>query len=80
MGRPYDPLFGMPAAVVSARIDMADMNTMTATPIETAATMKIVCIRPSFMKRIAAIHSKGVQGFMESGLLLWHSVLCGCRP
>ena len=53
---------------LACRLDsMADMKTMTATPIETAVTMKIVCIRPSFRKRSAVIHSNGVQRFMTRG-------------
>ena len=50
----------------ACRLDsIADMKTMTATPIDTATRMKIVCIRPSLRKRMAAIHSKGCQGFMR---------------
>lgn len=39
----------------------ADMNTITATPIATPATMNSVCSRPSRRKRIATIHSNGCQ-------------------
>ena len=38
---------------------IADMKTITATPIATPATMKTVCSRPSRRKRIATIHSNG---------------------
>ena len=41
------------------------MKMMTPTPIATPTMMKIVCIRPSRRKRIAAIHSKGSQLFMR---------------
>ena len=46
----------------------ADMNTITATPIDTPVMMNNVCIRPSFRYRIAAIHSKGAQLFMVEPL------------
>ena len=48
---------------------IADMKTMTATPIATAVTMKMVCIRPSLRKRRAVIHSNGVQRFMTFALV-----------
>jgi hypothetical protein len=49
----------------ACRLDsIADMKTMTATPIATAVKMKIVCIRPSRKNRSAAIHSNGAHVFM----------------
>ena len=45
----------------SSPASIADMNTMTATPIEMPPTMNTVCSRPSRRKRTAAIHSNGSQ-------------------
>ena len=45
---------------------IADMKTMTATPIAMPLMMNIVCMRPSLRKRMAAIHSNGIQRFMAS--------------
>src|SRR5581483_10351136 len=43
---------------------IADMKTITATPIETPPIMNSVCSLPSRRKRTAAIHSNGNQWFM----------------
>ena len=42
----------------------ADMKTMTPTPIATPEMMNSDCRRPSRRKRRAAIHSKGMKGFI----------------
>lgn len=43
---------------------IADMKTITPTPIEMPPTMKMVCNLPSRRNRTAAIHSNGSQWFM----------------
>ena len=42
-------------------VNIADINTMTPTPMAIPARMNIVCILPSRINRTAAIHSNGNQ-------------------